>query len=466
MDAGWMALLPPPPPARRLSGEERAGSVVVGAGLTGLAIARRLAELAPGERVVLVEAQRAGFGASGRNAGIVVDLTDFAARMAPDDCRRYVRVARFGLRCLAGLVREHAIDCGWDDRGYLRAAAGEEGLRLLAQWPAWLDAAGIAHERLDAAAVAAVTGSRFYRAALRLPGTVTVQPAALVRGLAAALPREVELFEASPVWRIDRIGRIGRSDRIGRSGRATGGPPADAGPGRRLGGGFGGLRGFRGFRGFRIMAGDGTIHCDRLFLAANGYTPGLGFLRHRASPRWSFGSLTRVLTAAEQAALGGEERWAVLPCDPSGSTVRRLAGQRILIRNTFHYGAMPGVPEPVRAAAAARHRAAFDARFPLLRDVSFDHTWSGLYGTSANGQTSFGELEPGLYSAAVYNFAGLAMGTAAGRLLADLALGAGSPVLDDLRCLPRPTWLPPEPLRGLAGRWRVARQNSQAGAHL
>jgi glycine/D-amino acid oxidase-like deaminating enzyme len=437
VDAGWAALLPPPPPPRRLSGEEHAESVVVGAGLTGLAIARRLADLAPRERVAVVEAQRVGSGASGRNAGIVVDLTDFAARMAPGQCRSYVRVARFGLRCLADLVRDHAIECSWDDRGYLRAAAGEAGLRMLERWPSWLDAAGIPHERLDAAAVAAVTGSRFYRAALRLPGTVMVQPAALVRGLAATLPAAVELFEESPVRRIEGAGRW----------------PA-AGRGRRPGGGF------------RLVAGGGTITCNRLFLAANGYTPGLGFLRHRASPRWSFGSLTRVLTAAEQAALGGEERWGVLPCDPSSSTVRRLPEQRILIRNTFHYSAVPGLPAAVRAAAAARHRAAFDARFPQLRDVSFDHTWSGLFSTSANGQTSFGELQPGLYSAAVYNFAGLAMGTAAGRLLADLALGAGSPVLDDLRRLPQPTWLPPEPLRSLAGQWRVARQNALAGAHL
>jgi glycine/D-amino acid oxidase-like deaminating enzyme len=352
--------------------------------------------------------------------------------MEAPDRARYVRVARFGLACLRELVDRHAIECDWDESGFLRAAAGDEGLRQLARWPAWLEAAGVPHRWLDAEATAALTGTRFYRAAVRLPGAVTLQPAALVRGLARSLPAAVTVFEASPVRAIRAI--------------------------RRGGGGGGG--------GFRIEAGGGALLCDRLFLAANGYTPGLGFLRHRAAPRFSFASLTRVLTGAEQADLGGERHWGVLASDPSGSTVRRTRDQRILIRNTFHYSPRPAVRPRVRRAAGDRHRAALGARFPELREVPFDYTWSGLYATSGNGQPYFGELAHGLFTAAVFNFAGIAMGTAAGRLLADLALGADSPPLADLRLLPLPTWLPPEPLRSLQG-WRsVARQNARAGAYL
>lgn len=454
LDAGWLALLPPPPPPRPLQGEERAGSAVVGAGLTGLAIARRLAELRPGEPVAVVEAQRIGSGASGRNAGFVVDLTDFAAAMEASDRARYVRVARFGLACLRELVSRHAIECDWDESGFLRAAAGDEGLRQLARWPARLEAAGVCHRWLDAEATAAMTGTHFYRAAIRLPGSVTLQPGALVRGLARSLPAEVKVFEASPVRAIRGIRAL----------RCR--PPAPPGKsqGERAAAGRG--RGGDGASGFRIEAGGGALLCDRVFLAANGYTPGLGFLRHRASPRFSFASLTRVLSGAEQAALGGERHWGVLASDPSGSTVRRTRDQRILIRNTFHYSPWPAVRPRVRRAAGDRHRTALAARFPALREVPFDHTWSGLYATSANGQPFFGELAPGLFTAAVFNFAGIAMGTAAGRLLADLALGADSPPLTDLRRLPLPTWLPPEPLRSLHG-WRsVARQNARAGAYL
>src|SRR5262249_17748686 len=145
----------------------------------------------------------------------------------------------------------------------------------------------------------------------------------------------------------------------------------------------------------------------------------------------------------EQAALPGERQWGVLPMDPSGSTVRRTPDQRILIRNTFHYTPELGVEARVREAALGRPRRAFLARFPLLSEVPFAPTWSGLMGMSENGQPCFGELAPQLFTVAVFNAAGLAMGTASGRLLADLALGAASPELADLRQLPPPSRLPP-----------------------
>jgi len=54
-----------PAPANRLKGEQNAGWVVAGAGVTGLAAARRLAELAPEARIILLEQYRVGYGASG-----------------------------------------------------------------------------------------------------------------------------------------------------------------------------------------------------------------------------------------------------------------------------------------------------------------------------------------------------------------------------------------------------------------
>ena len=62
---GWYAALPEPQPARRLVGEQRADHVVIGAGFAGLAAARRLASHLPHARILLVDAQRVGYGASG-----------------------------------------------------------------------------------------------------------------------------------------------------------------------------------------------------------------------------------------------------------------------------------------------------------------------------------------------------------------------------------------------------------------
>ena len=69
-------------------------------------------------------------------------------------------------------------------------------------------------------------------------------------------------------------------------------------------------------------------------------------------------------------------------------------------------------------------------------------------GASPNRGHSFGELDEGLFAAAGYTGAGIAMGTTAGILLADLALGEGSERLEAMLGLPDPTRLPPQPFLG------------------
>ncbi|HEX4498305.1 MAG TPA: FAD-dependent oxidoreductase, partial [Thermoanaerobaculia bacterium] len=270
---------------------------------------------------------------------------------------------------------------------------------------------------------ARITGTAHYRAGIRLPGSVLVQAAALARGLAASLPANVELFEESPVRSIDRGDRF----RLGVEGE-----------------------------------GGGTVEADRLFLAANGCTPALGFLRRRVFPLFTFGSLTRPLSPGEQEALGGEREWGLLAEDAMGSTVRRTRDQRILIRNSAHYTPRLAVDDALRLDAQALHRLAFQARFPALRHVGFDYTWGGILGASPNRGHSFGELDAGLFAAAGYTGAGIAMGTTAGLLLADLALGEGSARLEAMLGLPAPTPLPPQPFLGIGARWQVARMNAAA----
>jgi glycine/D-amino acid oxidase-like deaminating enzyme len=421
---GWIEILPPPPPPRRLTAIEKADCAVIGAGFTGLACARRLAELRPGWRIAVLDAHRAGEGASGRSSGFVVDRAHFIARMEPATGRRYRDLCRFGIERLRAAVQGHGIECDWDESGWLHAAAGEEGAAALPNLRAWLDTLGEPYEWLDAAGLARITGTPHYRAGLRLPGSVLVQAAALARGLAASLPANVELFEESPVRTIDRGGN------------------------------------------FRLETDGGAVEADRLFLAANGCTPALGFLRRRVFPLFTFGSLTRPLEPAEQEALGGEREWGLLAEDAMGSTVRRTRDQRILIRSSAHYTPRLAVDDARRLDARALHRVAFQARFPALRHVDFDYTWGGIMGASPNRGHSFGELAEGLFAAAGYTGAGIAMGTTAGLLLADLALGEESEQLEAMLSLPDPTRLPPQPLLGIGARWRVMRMNASAAETL
>src|SRR5262245_45510829 len=72
--SGWYELLPRPAPPRVLEGKQSADWVIVGSGFAGLSAARRLSQLVPGERIFVVEGQRVGWGAAGRNSGFMIDL--------------------------------------------------------------------------------------------------------------------------------------------------------------------------------------------------------------------------------------------------------------------------------------------------------------------------------------------------------------------------------------------------------
>ena len=421
---GWHRLLPPPAPARRLSGEIRADAAVVGAGFTGLAAARRLAAHEPRARIAVLEAARAGSGASGRNSGFIVDVGHWIEALGVEGNARLVRLARAGRDALRQLVREHGIDCAWSEWGRLHGAAGDVGMRALEHFCRGLDALREPYESLDAAMCERVMGTRYYRAAVRTPGTVLVQPAALVRGLATALPPNVELFEESPVL----------GTRLG--------PP------------------------HRLETAEGAVSAPRLLLATNGYTPALGFLARRVVPLLTFASLTRPLTTDEQALVGAGAEWGLVPEERMGSTVRRTRDQRLLMRNTVRYASALTVGAAVRQEIAGIHRRALAARFPALGGVAIEFTWGGVMGITLNGAQFFGRIAENVLASVAYNGVGIAMGTASGMLLADLAVGADSALLRDLQALPGPTWIPPEPFLGIGVRATVARLQGRAGREL
>jgi glycine/D-amino acid oxidase-like deaminating enzyme len=421
---GWYDLLPEPGPARRVRGPERADWVVLGAGITGLSAARRLAEHLPEARILLVDAQRVGNGASGRNSGFLTDLGHHEKGLRPEAHRRRIDVARAGIGAVRELVRAHDIDCDWSEGGRLHGAAGDAGLRTLERFLRQLEALGEPYEKLDARKLEAITGTAFYRAGARLPGSVLVQPAALMRGLARALPANVVLFEESPVCALHA------------------GDP------------------------LRLECREGSVEAPGLLLTTNAFTQTFGFLRQRMFPLFVLASLTRALTEQEQATLGGDREWGLVPEVAVGTTIRRTRDQRILMRNSACYPSRGCLPAGGIENARTAHRDSLRARFPDLADVDLEYTWAGAVAISLNGSPFFGRLAPKVFGAAIFNGVGMALGAALGLLLADLAVGKDSELLRDARSLPRPSWLPPSPLLGLAVRPTLSWMHRQARAEL
>jgi glycine/D-amino acid oxidase-like deaminating enzyme len=404
---GWYATLPPPAPARTLEGEQRADWAVLGAGFTGLAAARQLARHRPEARVVVLDAQRVGMGAAGRNSGFVVSSPHYHATADAEENRRTARLNRAGLDLLREQVVEHDVRCDWRESGHVQVAVGARGEAALEHHCGLLDEVGDCYERLGTDAIAKLTGSEYYSAGARVAGTALMQPAALVRGLAEALPPSVEVFEESPVV------------------------------GRELGDAI------------RLDCPAGSLTARHLLVACNAFAPALGFVAGRVFPLLTFSSLTRRLTDAEQRKLGGEPAWGLLPAERMGTTVRRTVDGRILIRNSVRYAWSPRVRDGLKRRMRSIHADSFRARFPALGDPDFEYTWGGVICLSLNAATFFGRVAPRVYASLCYNGAGVARGTIAGTLLADLAVGADSAPLREIQQSPGPSRLPPDPLRGL-----------------
>jgi len=407
---GWAELLPERRGAAPLRGSRRAAWAVVGAGVTGLACARRLAALHPDQEILLLEARLVGQGASGRNSGFAVAVSQFPGGVKPgglENCRRVNRINRAGLDLLRAQVADHAIDCQWREDGFYHTAADRKAMREHTHFLRYLEALEVAHLPLDAEALAARLGTAHYRAGVHVPEGALLQPAALVRGLADSLPANVRLHELSPVLGIGR------------------GAPAT------------------------LRLAEGEVRADNLVLAANYEAGRLGFLRRYLTASTLSGSFTRVLSDEEFASLGSEAEWGVLSLHSGGATVRLTAGRRLCLRNTAEFTGGALLTEARLAARQAVHRAAFDRRFPQLANVPFEYAWSGVEGISRNGTNFFGRMGDGVYLAGGYNGSGVSRGTAFGTALADYASGGQSALIDDCLASAPGAWIPPRPILDL-----------------
>lgn len=422
---GWFHLSKPRHAKPRHSGNTTARWVVVGAGFTGLAAARQLAHNFPDEEIVLIEAQEVGYGSSGRNAGFAIDLPhDIGA----DDYIGDIETAKISLKLnltgqtiLKSLVEQHRIDCHLRPSGKYQAAIENRGIAVLDAYRRGLDKLGQPYEVIEGDELPAHIGTSFYRKALFTPGTALVQPAALVKGLADSLPANVTLYEHTAIIQVE----YGEKTVLSHAG--------------------------------------GRITADKLVLTNNAFGMRFGFLQGTMLPVFTYASLTRELTAEEQARLGGKAFWGLIPADPFGTTLRRTHDNRILVRNSFSFNRDGRSKQKYLDRFVGRHRDSFARRFPMLPGVGFDYTWGGSLAISRNHMGFFGQLAPNVYGALCCNGLGVTRGTVTGTLLADWLAGQRNDLIDFLLASPGPNSNPPEPLLSLGVNMNLLWGQSRAG---
>ncbi|MBY6159273.1 FAD-binding oxidoreductase [Mameliella alba] len=407
--AGWNALLPEAAAPVPLESAVTADWLVIGAGIAGLAAARRLAQLHPGDRIVVLEARRVAEGPAGRNSGFMIDLPhdltseDYGGAIERD--RFQIRANRHAIAFAHGAVEEYGLTQeAFDPCGKINAAATEKGHRHNLDFARHLKALGEPCEMLDAGQMQELCGTGYYHSGLFTPGAVMVQPAMYVRGVAQGLAsNRVQIHEGSPVVALDRSG-----DWVAKTPK-------------------------------------GQVVAPRVILAVNGHAEAFGQFTGRLMHVFTYASMTRALTKGEVARLGGQARWGVTPSDPLGTTVRRISGtggDRIVVRNRFTFNPTLESSDAQLARVVRDHDRAFAARFPMLAGVDMEYRWGGRLCLSRNGVAAFGQSDEGLFSACCQNGLGLAKGTLGGVLAAEQASGVGSDLLDGMLAEAEPQRLP------------------------
>jgi glycine/D-amino acid oxidase-like deaminating enzyme len=430
--SGWEAISTRSAPVQELDGEVTADWLIIGAGFAGLSAARRLSQLRPGDKIVVLEACEIAKGPTGRNSGFMIDVPHNLSSgeySVADEVSTAVEIAqnRFAISFAAEAAAEYGMTAEtFHSSGKINAAATARGMKLNENYARSLKSIGEENELLDAAAMREITGSKYYLGGLFTPGAALIQPADYIRSLATGLGSKIELLEHSPVLELKRQGTV-----------------------------------------WKARSNRGSVTAPKVILGVNGHVEDFGHFRGRLMHVFTYASMTAAFSQNEFGRLvTGADRWALLPADPMGATVRKITTNglsRIVIRTRFTYDPSIRVSEKRVARIAAEQRRSLDARFPELQVVPMEFSWAGRLCLSRNHVPAFGEIEENLYSACCENGLGTVKSTLAGVLAADLATGAPSEHLQKYRNQPEPSRLPPEPFAWLGITSVIRWQELRAG---
>ncbi len=365
-----------------LQGDLRCDVVVIGGGFTGLSAALHLAQ--GGASVVLLEAQRIGWGASGRNGGFCC-LGGAKASDAFLD-RSFGRAGRLewhraemaAVKLVDNLIAEHGLEVDRHSHGEtVLAHRARDVAGLQSQVASVVENYGVEPTVLSKDQLAAHGLNGPFHGALTTPIGFALNPRKYLRGLLrVAVASGVRVFERTEVAGIE-----------------------------------GGL----------AKTALGQVKADKIILATNGYSS-------EDVPRWMAGRympsqstvlVTRPLTESEVQAQG----WS---SDQMAYDTRHLLHYfRLMPDRRFLIGMRGGLLSSARAEAQARSSLHRDFRqmFPAWGEVDVTHTWSGFVCLARRLTPFVGPVPGSPHVLAGFGFHGngVAMGTYAGRVLADLA---------------------------------------------
>jgi glycine/D-amino acid oxidase-like deaminating enzyme len=448
----------------------------VGGGFTGLWAALLAA---PDEEVVLLEGDRCGWGASGRNGGFAeASLThglENGLSRWPDEIDELERLGAENFAAMRATLERRGIDAAWEEPGVIDVATRPHEVPWLAEAAEAARRHGEEVTLLDADAVRAEVDSPTYLGGLwHHSGGALVDPARLAWGLReATLGDGVRIHEHTRVTRLRRDGDgVLLETAVGGETAVAGVPAVAGGPaGERNAGGKAGERNAGGKAGERNAGGAGRLRAKRVFLATNAYRPLLRPVRRYVVPVYDYVLVTEPLSDEQRRAVRWHRRQGIAD---SGNRFHyyRLTpdGSRILwggYEAIYHFrnGMRPELENhaPTFELLASN----FAATFPQLEDIRFTHRWAGAIDTCSRFCVTFGRAMSGRVAYAVgYTGLGVVASRFGARVALDLLHGRDTELTRLQMVRSRPIPFPPEPFRYAAiqaTRRALARADERGG---
>ena len=207
-NCSWINDLSPRANINSINTNKECEWLIIGAGFTGLSAARKLASLHPNKKIILVDAQLAGEGASSRNSGYLVDSTlndGFTSNKELVSYKNKTDIYKLGIETVKRFIKEHQVDCDWNECGKYFASSKYIDKKILIKFSDTLSKLGLRHNLLYENDLTKILGTSFYKMALHTKGGILLHPAKLVRAMIDTLPNNVRLFENSPLLEWKKI---------------------------------------------------------------------------------------------------------------------------------------------------------------------------------------------------------------------------------------------------------------------